>query len=56
MVKIKVLGCSVCKTPYDYSKVGINYDYSKDHALIPLCENDAKHEKGYDDELIEIEV
>jgi len=54
-MKIKVLGCSACKMPYDFS-AGIKYDESKCFVMVPLCKKDIKHNKGYDDELIEIEV
>lgn len=52
--KIKVLGCSVCKLPYDYS-AGIKYDSSRAYAQIPLCKDDEKHITGYTDILIEVE-
>lgn len=50
---MKVLGCSKCKLPYDYSS-GIHYDDSKAYAHIPLCRNDEEHTEGYTDELVEI--
>ena len=54
-MKIKVIGCSVCKIPYDWS-FGIHPDLTKEYVLLPMCINWKKHDGGYSDELIEVEI
>jgi len=53
-MKIKILGCSNCKRPYNYTS--IKYDNTISYAEIPLCEGDGKSCIAYTDILIEIDV